>query len=422
MTQLDSAVRKAAKARVADGATKPDTSSVHPSDEGVSSIITAFNEKVRQQFGVEPGIVFDTNLYDGGETLPAALGDAPALTTAEGVATNLEIQDAAALSKIRRYLTGPEDKKPEYQSNAWKDYKKRLLKDLEGTPPARAQLSTALEAAEELYRSYRTAIDDEMEAMEEEDRKNVSSEKKPQLPVPADLVEKDREMRASNRVYAKRIAIVDALRATRQTQLDTIKKQGAPTDDDKKKLDQITNQIRQAQAEALQAASEAYNSEGAMVDVVANKQMFADKDKASARLKTTLEEKLQSMNEQMGDAFKEMAHGSAAYGTCKASKYASRFFTVAKDASDALPSTFKLEGAMIAQIGKMVAANEGLQKIRQVPDEKEAQSILEAAGTSVDAYRGVFMSINMALNAKVRQALASENVGAGTGATPAKNG
>ena len=54
-----------------------------------------------------------------------------------------------------------------------------------------------------------------------------------------------------------------------------------------------------------------------------------------------------------------------------------------------------------------------MQKLRQVPDEEQAEGLLGAAGTSSAAYREVFMKVNMSLDAKIREALAAEDKGGG---------
>jgi hypothetical protein len=424
--QLDAEVQKAAQAAAKKNASIDPAPPAAADTPGVNKVISKFNEEVAAEFGVQPGVVFDTNVYDGGETVPAALNEAPGLQTDAAKEADLQVQDAAAMSKVRRYLTDDGDNaQSDYTSKTFNDYKNALLKSL-GAGAAKDKLRQALTDGEQMYRDYRREFDKELKQIETDDAKNgkIGVTTKNAEPVDPALAKKDQEMRASNKVYAARIAKVDALRTRREEIVTAVResKEKLPTDAQKAALDELTNQIRAQQALALQAASEAYNSEGAMVDVVVNQQMFKKDD--SQKIVTTLNEKLQSVNEQFGDVFKELAHGAtAAVAAAKASKYAYRFARMADEAIKALPENLrpKTSAQTVDTLLKFNAEDGALQNIRQSATPKKAQAVFDKAGLVPEGYKAMFMPVNIELNAALRAAIELEQSKAkngGGGAAP----
>ncbi len=426
--QLDAEVQKAAQAAAKKNASIDPLPPAPAETPGVNKVISAFNKAVADEFGVQPGIVFDTNIYDGGETVPAALNEAPALQTEAGKEADLQVQDAAAMSKVRRYLTDDGDNaQSDYTSKTFNDYKNALLKAL-AAGAAKDKLRQALTDGEQMYRDYRREFDKEVKEIEKDDAKNgkIGVSRNNAEPVDPALAKKDQDMRASNKVYAARVAKIDALRTRREEILTAVResKEKLPTEAQKAALDELTNQIRAQQALALQAASEAYNSEGAMVDVVVNQQMFK-KDDAS-KVVTTLNEKLQSVNEQFGDVFKELAHGgSEAVAAAKASKYAYRFARMADEAIKALPENLKpKQSAFVVEVLLKLNAEGGeLQNMRQSATPKAAGDLFQKFGLKPEGYKGLFIPVNIELNSALRAAIELEeskakNGGGSSGAAP----
>src|SRR5262249_51901733 len=87
-------------------------------------------------------------------------------------------------------------------------------------------------------------------------------------------------------------------------------------------------------------------------------------------------------------------------------------FSVAKDASDALPSAYKPEAKSLTDIAFFLGANgeDKLQKIRQVPDAAKAR---ENLGGRLGDHRAGFLGIDSELNANIRKALTAEEQGGG---------
>jgi hypothetical protein len=433
--------------------------------KSVSLSIKEFNDKARGAWGVEPGIVFDTNLYDRGETLPAAMGQTPPLHNEasqgqKGGPTNAEIQDVAALTKVRMYIgdDGPDT----LESAKWTTY---CNESQEGLPPAVATTLAGRQAqANDAYQKAEQAIRDkikELKPTEENDDKKVhqTAQEHSQPPAAAppggaqpaaggaqgggheDPQAAQLRMQAKNQIYQEKVAAIDELRVKRDDQIKEYKKKTTKEEKDAvvAEIDKITVDIRKLTAEALLYAAEAYNSQGAMVDVVHNQQIQGGKEKDFAKIKTTVQEKLQSFNEQFGDITKDLV-SHAAPGRSKwmaaidAAKYVERFSAVGvslcqdieyKKGEDDL-AEIKADNAILVDARKNPA-------MRGEPDPRPGKDLatLEANLTkeikmTPEQYQEKYQKLNIDVQREARKFLADaeakQNAGGAGGAPPAAAG
>jgi hypothetical protein len=446
-------------------APKVDAAKLPELAKSVSKSIEEFNSQARGAWGVESGIVFDTNLYDRGETLPAAMGQTMPLHNdasqgQQGGPTNAEIQDVAALTKVRMYIG---DDGPDVLDSAkWTTY---CNESQAGLPPAVATTLAGRQAqADDAYKTAEQAIRDRIKLLkptEENDEQKLHqtaqqhSQPPAAAPAPAQPAAGGAEggghedpqaaqlrMQAKNLIYQEKVKDIDDLRVKRDDAIKLYKTMN--TKEEKEKvvadIDKITVDIRRLTAEALLYAAEAYNSQGAMVDVVHNQQIQGGKEKDFAKIKTSVEEKLQSFNEQFGDITKDLV-SHAAPGRSKwmaaidASKYVERFSAVGaalcqeinyKDGETDL-TKIKADNAILVEARKNPA-------MRGEPDPRPGKDLrtLEANLTAEiqktpEQYQAQYQKLNVDVQREARKFLAEaeakQNAGGGApGAAPAAAG
>ena len=404
MKQVEAAITAASSITPRD---KVDVPQEGKKEGGVSTVIAKFGERVINVFGTNPGLVFDTNLYDAGDTVPAALNEGPALQMKAAKDADALVQDVAAMTKVRRYLADKDETPPTYRSKTYDLYRDSLIRRVQD-PNLKERLGAVLEEAHTTYVFYRSEFDEQLKQIQKDDAskgfvgKSQDNGDK-QADLDPTLIKEDQKMRAANKLYAERVAVVDALRVQRDDLIANIntERHGIPDADDKARIDALTNQIRGQSVIALQFAGEGYNSEGAMIDVVVNKQKIAGENKEkkpgeekTPRLATTLNEKLQSLNEQFGDVLKEYGHAEAraaeeprkdkdkppskaevaALGGALSAKYALRFIQVAQEAMDSLPEELRPKRCA-DDLRTLLAPNAQLGEIRQAATIEKAMAV-----------------------------------------------
>ncbi len=350
----------------------------------IAPAIAEFNQKFRATFGMEAGTAFDTNVYDAGDSLTSRTGAGTQISAdnQEAVLQNEELQDIAGLVKVRKYMTEEE----------FKQYGESLLAaiprgGMQGEM-VRLQLKQRLAEANRIQNEVDAAIDDKYKELRADGTNAKRSD--------ADL-----RLMASNVLYAEALEDVDAAKARQLAAIQAA--QADPTNPElKAQVDTETLAYRRAQANALNYASEAYNSEGAVVDVVGKQ--------AKLNLPLTNQDRLSSMNEQFGDARKDLDHHGDHLGTAgvKVSKYVMRFLAAVEAIRQSAPLTDEQMQAIKSDLKKLQKMNPALKEIRDNPttfDEDTARAMVEKAGiTSASQYAEILQKINVHMNAMARQA------------------
>jgi hypothetical protein len=322
--------------------------------------IQNFNDHIRLKFGKQPGTIFDTNLY-AKDFLPLNADDAR--LAMPGVGNDMynmmvEGQDVGALVKLRRYMPNED----------WLAFLDALLRDLDAldsaaVPAIRNRYKTAddqyLLNLDELLREltdraenktakltredaaqYQRAFETVERAVTKEilspaERRFVSNSAR------ADMAEVQLLLRykaltwehdypdlvlwATNDLYVKK------MKAIRNYQ-SKLGRTGNPAAGDVRVADLISS--------AIFFASEAYSSEGALRHVVDGAQAAnartdlsaADRAKIANEtlMRLTVEQLLQSINEQFADFLKDFAHyGDTTEFLFRGAKYIQRLFEAA---------------------------------------------------------------------------------------------
>ena len=322
-----------------------DISLSSPGTDGDVKAIAEFNQQIKAQFGVQPGTLFDTNLYAKDflkveENLNKDLNNNHNKDTDLAQPggefeklSNLD-QDVAALIKQRRFMNQVEwDKYTQSVVSQIKNERKRqVVKKQYEEADAIYQI-----AAHELLEKSKKHITDAGIALtgqaklgkaEEEELTKIKNTKvremvKQQLLGMEELhliahEQSDLVLEESNKLYVDRMERVRAIQTTIQ-QLGN---------GDPEKVNALKAEVKQLLGQACFFASEAYHSEGAVKHVVAGLQGGKD-NKKSALAKLTPENILQSYNEQLGDFLKDIMHyakdapGKMFY---RSSKYLFRLF------------------------------------------------------------------------------------------------
>lgn len=323
-------------------------------------VVTAFNKTLSARFnGVQPGTLFDTNLYASAEPPPPKVGEKTA-TERDMDAMAEAGQDVGALMKMRRYMSW--DDYVDYQDSALAAIDKTI--EQEKDKERHAVLQKRRDAA---LRQFETA--DALYFL-----KLVQTLKKAGIPVDPEaadspagqklLIEQIEELEKNpdQLMAATNAAYVEAMEAVREVEVEM------KTLDDKLKLlegkqDESSNQQRTtlqdqragvlARLETLQAdsvffAAEAYHSKGPFQHIVQAGQKSAQQVKADPSIKPedqnaaigrAVAERLkalpltafmQSLNEQLGDFLKDLKHYDEkspfpGLGLYRSSKYLERF-------------------------------------------------------------------------------------------------
>jgi hypothetical protein len=312
-----------------------------------------FNTQVRKEFGVEPGTVFDTNLYakdylkveenidDTAKAEQKSDRDLDQPNRGFSKIGSLS-QDVAALVKQRRYMKQVE----------WDNYVNQVVNSI--TDPQQQKLIR--HQYEEADSIYQVAAYELLGAVKQEiNQDGMSDEKKQRIQEHTKLGKEEEEvlsqlpndkykdqirkqllgaeelqaithedsdlvLKKSNELYLDRMAKV------RQLQ-ETVRKLGTgePT-----KVEALKAQIKQILGEACFYAAEAYHSEGAVKHIVAGVQGAKNPNQKAAIMNSLKPEHfLQSFNEQLGDFLKDLSHyANAPDGKIfyRSSKYLYRLF------------------------------------------------------------------------------------------------
>lgn len=306
--------------------------------------VQEFNDLVKKEFGVQPGTLFDTNLYakdflkveaniDLGDTKQQEDTDLAQPGQEFNKFSDLD-QDVAALMKQRRFMNQVE----------WDKYTQQVVSQIKDEQKKQAVLHQYEEAdslyqiaAHELLAKSKKHLKrdkikvkgkaelgkEEQEELAKVKDSNVRQMLEKQLIGMEELhliahEESDLVLEESNKLYVQRMAQV------RQIQ-KRIQKLGnnAP-----EKVNVLKAEVKKLLGEACFFASEAYHSEGAVKHVVAGIQ-GANKEEALKQL--TPEHILQSYNEQLGDFLKDIVHYTQAKASpgktfYRSSKYLYRLF------------------------------------------------------------------------------------------------
>jgi hypothetical protein len=359
--------------------------------------VKEFNDTFRAQFGMESGTVFDTNVYDKGDAMPIkGVETDPVIVEANqraGVA-NDAIQDVAALVKVRRYMPNDTPGDPR-KSTAWDQYCARVQAAL--TDPAKQKAARDHQlAAHEQYVQAEELLAAKIEELQKQG--------------PAHGNAADLKLQAQNALYASELAKVQALRDERTKRINDWRL--APDDELKKdfmdKIVSLTEQIKAAMAMSLNFANEAYNSEGALLDVVGNQQgaIASALEIPGAQKKLTDQEKLSSFNEQYGDALKDLQHHGAEPERCaiQVSKYVGRFIRVGKEICEDQKDNPKA-AEQLQILSQMEGPNDQLKELRGDPTKDRSnvkQLMKQVAGETAADYADKLTALNVAINGIAR--------------------
>ena len=307
-----------------------------------------FNTQVRKEFGVEPGTVFDTNLYakdylkveenidDTAKAEQKSDRDLDQPNRGFSKIGSLS-QDVAALVKQRRYMKQVE----------WDNYVNQVVNSI--TDPQQQKLirhqyeeadSIYQVAAYELLGEVKQEMSDPEKQKIEKQTKLGEDEEKVISNLPDGEYKKtirqqllgaeelqaithdnsDLVLKKSNELYLERMTRI-------RTMQQTIRKLGTgePT-----KVEALKAQIQQILGEACFYAAEAYHSEGAVKHIVAGVQGAKNPDQKAVIMNSLKPEHfLQSFNEQLGDFLKDLSHYANAHDGkifYRSSKYLYRLF------------------------------------------------------------------------------------------------
>jgi hypothetical protein len=398
--------------------------SVFDKGKGLGSpadVVKGFNERFRAQWGCESGTAFDTNIYDKGDALPTR-GVAPhpdVVKAQEAIgAENGQVQDVAALVKVRCYMPNDEEGDPRF-SAAWDAYCRKSQEAISSDPshPTRKRLAENQREANQQFIDSEVALAEKIEQL----RAQGSAQS-----------EEDLELHASNALYGEALDKVQAARREEAGQLRALqnaRKIQDPTAREsairiaEEALEAAELKIKKTMSVSLNFANEAYNSEGALVDVVGNQQGAVKAAVGTAnpafpdgKKPLTPQDILSSFNEQYGDALKDLRHYGSDPVVCgiQTSKYVDRFIKagleICKTGSDN-PIAKQAAGELQA----MVQPNSSLKAMRgdkDLPRDKAPSLIAQVGGAvSADAYADKLTRLNITMNAIMR--------GGSTGATAA---
>ncbi|MGH7043346.1 MAG: hypothetical protein ACREFY_14650, partial [Acetobacteraceae bacterium] len=346
-------------------------------------IVQLVNNEISAEFGAQPGILFDTNLYAEAAAAPQELSaeqQADPAIKAMG-AMKEQGQDVGALMKLRRFMEWDE----------YEDYKAGMLKGI-ADPADRALVERQFEEADSLFFIARA---EQLTKAAEQNKDKAAGKKElaaiaalpntpegqKKLAEMAEHLEHDgaRSMEANNALYVEKLTEVRALEKQYNEEPDATKKAG------------LLARLKSYQADATFFAAEAYHSEGPLQHVVKAGQSSRlevegdgntyTPDQKAAAVEAKKQEKLralspnqmlQSFNENLGDLLKDLRHyaGEAfpGLGFYRSSKYIERlcdaFAVIAPKLPDEAQTAFralKLAGKAPADVQRAVA---GLVDIR----------------------------------------------------------
>lgn len=383
--------------------------SLYGPDEHIG--VAEFNKRFRKRWGAEAGTVFDSNIYTKGSYMPDVkttknadgskthdITEANPVTTGEGKDNDYKLQDVLSLIKIRKHMSEDE----------WDDFVDATLKKITDDA-TKKEARKRFDAADSQYVANLKALhekivklnlaDDEADKVFAAGKKSVAAKAKEIM-----AANPDAELQASNRLYEEMLSEV-AAKASERDSWSTKINDGSPTNEEVAKLDDLTAEVKRLQGKALQFANEAYFSEGAVRHVVGNMQ-------AGYGINLQAQQAMQSFNEQLGDAIKDIAHytefGKAAY---RSSKYVDRLCSAGQEVARQLSSvTYPSVGVplgkmatLLLRIRKGKAPYDTLDDAGKVT---EAESIAKSHGvTSKSSLKSKVVKLGQELNSAARAEL-----------------
>ncbi len=388
-----------------------------------AAVVRAFNTRFRAEIHCEAGTAFDTNIYDKGDTLPTT-GVTVAPPVAQAVldvaVDNAVVQDVAALVKVRHYMPDDDPAPPASTSTAWETWaaKSQAAVSADLRSPARIQLQRDADSADAQYRTAADALDAKIEALRKAG------------PIQS---EEDVRLQASNILYADALDVVQEAR-NRQTlwlaKLTAARRVSGAGSKDRSiieaanELRRATLDIKSTTAYALNFANEAYNSEGALIDVVGNQQgavkaaMGLDNPSyPNGKQLLQPQDEISSLNEQLGDSLKDLQHYGSDPVTCgiQVSKYVDRFLTAVKQIVTRKAS-HPHAATLLAEVDAMVGPKTKLKAMRgnkDLPRESASTLIAEVAGAvAPEAYAQKMTRLAILANAIARWAPCASPAGA----------
>lgn len=398
-----------------------------------------FNTRVRTEFGVEPGTLFDTNLY-AKDYLKVQENIDDSAKAEQNPDTDLAqpgggfggmghlSQDVAALVKQRRYMKQVE----------WDSYVESVVQSI-ADPQQQYLIRHQYEEADSVYqmfayellgevekevnpqkvehiKNHTSLSKEEEEVLKKEPNKAVREILHQQLLNPDRLQEiahddSDLVLKKSNELYLERMKKVRQIQATIQ-ELGN----GSP-----EKVEALKAQVKQLLGEACFFAAEAYHSEGAVKHIVAGVQGAKDPNKKAEIMNSLSPEHfLQSFNEQLGDFLKDLGHyagqdpGKIFY---RSSKYLYRLFlAVAELREYKLPDLENLSieqqhgaaSAIATTIDeKLVAIRKGKKPKENASDTDKNEAAITAMQEilnvgSANELKGKILKMAQEFNSKVR--------------------
>ncbi len=309
--------------------------------------IRNFNFAVKQRFGKQPGVVFDTNLYAkdflqvDDNVLEPGLSDGKSVEKVRIMLTaDRSDQDVAALTKMRQYMDPDE----------WQAYFEALCEDGGIDETFRKQIEVQLDETDALYLEKNREVWDrcvlvyeahredglpavprieelietvnDLAAWADAEKVSVDDEGRSLAAYQEGLVDaveafqhefEDLALEARNSLYLDKMSEVRRLQAEAKSLEDE-----PPSSELTLRIDALNEAARKLLGEANFFAAEAYLSEGPLSHIVFGNQ--SGNSDVFDMLKP--EHFLESINEQTGDFFKDVRHyrrddGEAFYQTSK---------------------------------------------------------------------------------------------------------
>lgn len=409
-------------------------------------VVQKANEALSADYGVPPGILFDTNLYAEAQAKTQVLTPEQQASPAVKAMSAMKEQgqDVGALMKLRRFME-------------WDDYeaqKTEILKAIT-VPADRALVQRQFEEADARY--FMALAAQLRKAAEQDSDKtrgatlNATLDRIPQTPegqrqlaALAEELEHDaaRSMAANNAIYAERLTAVRTLEQQYDAEADPAKKAG------------LLARLKTDQADATFFAAEAYHSEGPLQHVVKAGQsskleiegdgnQYTPQQKAAAieakkaeKLEAlSANQMLQSFNENLGDLLKDLKHyGTEPYpglGFYRCSKYIERLCDAvsviapkledtARDAVLAVPLGDKSAKVVQGRLGNLVdirGDKKSFATLKPPPADPELEKQAYAVAEMSTIFPGVITLPDLAkqvttygqkVNAIVRKAIAKD--------------
>lgn len=269
--------------------------------------VREFNEKFRKEWGRESGTVFDTNVYAADFPPPGSKGSwIPAGARPPGWD---DAQEKASLSKVRRFMDQGE----------WNSYAGRVADATQDQQPASTRGQQVRQIFAEADRMYSTYVAHLADRLETQAVGRMRPREKP-----ADFVDRI--------THSDENAVIEG-----RNTLYAIGLRGMQTEIGRGTRRQPVN-VAELASQSLLFAMEAYHSAGSVFDVVHSQQ-------AGKTMEMTPSDYLQSFNEQLGDAFKDLAHYSADPGKAfyQSVKYIKRLVGAARKYTGATGVSLPLE-------------------------------------------------------------------------------